>query len=260
MNLCFKSLALVLMAQPMVAESPSTPAQAKTDGSSNLPSAPLPIVENTDTHLCRQLYWMIENNERTEFIALVNLLRSTGLKSDLSMEVLSKAVAHPDSLYLLVLLKAGLMDVNARDRHKNSVGLYIFQLPVKRGREQLERLRLLVQCGYKPQLAEMLVEAAIRNSTEMVRELDEISGGKLDVNVSSFGTTPLIEAIKAGSQECVHTLLARNAHIQARDSNGKTAVDYAKEDLPFPNKPGLSPEEKNAVRVAIRKAVLEKLK
>jgi hypothetical protein len=203
---------------------------------------------------------MLDDNNRAEFISLVHFLRSTGSKTDIYIDLLFKAAKHPDPLYLLVLIKAGIVDVNAQNEDKGSVGACVFSVPVERGTERRDRLRLLIQCGYRPQLPALLVEAATHNATEIVLELEKISGGTFDVNVSSFGTTPLIAAVKAGSRECVGMLIARNADLNAKDNQGKSAADYAQQDWPIPDNLRLSIQGINSARSEIRRLLSEKLK
>jgi Ankyrin repeats (many copies) len=263
MNILYTRLIVMLAATsvPLQADPPSD-AQTNNDESLTQTSKIPPIQETVDAHLCRNLYWMLDDNNRAEFISLVNFLHSTGSKSDLYVDVLFKAAAHPDPLYLLVLIKAGLVDVNLHNEHGYSVGVCVFSVPLKRRTEPRDRLRLLMQCGYKPKLPELLVEAATHNSTEIVLELEKIFTGKIDgkleVNVSNSGTTPLIEAVKAGSMECVGIFIARNADLYARDSQGKTAVDYAKQDWPIPSNPRLPLQDSSAARLEIRRLILEK--
>jgi hypothetical protein len=209
-----------------------------------------------DALLGRQLYWMLRDNKRTEFIALADFLRSTRSKNDFYINVLFQAAAHPDPLYLLVLIKAGLVDVNAYNKEGFSVGSCVFDMTYKDGTEQIERLRLLKQCGYKPRFPELLVEAAINDSTSIILALEEFEGQELKVNVTYSGTTPLIEAMKSGASEFIGMLVSRDADISVRDKHGKTALDYLNDPSWLSQKnPKISDDAINLKRVMIRKLI-----
>lgn len=64
--------------------------------------------------------------------------------------------------------------------------------------------------------------------TEVVRELVK-AGTRIDDPLDRFGQTPLMQAARTGKTEIVRTLLELGAKIGAKDREGKTALDYAKE-------------------------------
>lgn len=193
--------------------------------------------EALDYKLARELTLLLNGNSRQEFLALLTLVSTKQPTRKAYTDVMFRAAAHPDSLFLLALLKSGLVTVNDETENGFSLGSSALDVPEKDDfPHRLRRLQLLFDVGYKARTGELLVQAAVKNCPEVINELDERLGDKIDVNAQFSGTTPLIAAVKHGSAQCVSMLLARKADPRARDSDGKTAIDYVAQDLPAANK------------------------
>ena len=98
---------------------------------------------------------------------------------------------------------------------------------------QLEALKVLLDAGADPNErgtdgTGILPWAVGYGYTEVVRELVK-AGTRIDDPLDRFGQTPLMQAARTGKTEIVRTLLELGAKIGAKDREGKTALDYAKE-------------------------------
>jgi hypothetical protein len=188
--------------------------------------------EALDYEIARELNSLLAANQRLEFLALLAIIDAKQATRKVYEDVMSRAVAHSDSLFLLALLKSGLVDINSESEDGYSIGSCALEVPEKGDfPHRLRRLQLLFDLGYKPRAAELLVQAAVKNCPEVINEVDDRLGGRLDVNEQFLGTTPLIAAVKYGSVQCVTMLLARQADPMMKDRDGKTAINYAELNL-----------------------------
>lgn len=224
-------------------------------------SAPeaMSAVEALDYKLARELTSLLNDNNRQEFLALLTFVSTKQPTRKAYIEVMFRAAAHPDSLFLLALLKSGVVSVNDETEDGFSLGSSALEVPEKDDfPHRLRRLQLLFDVGYKSRTGELLVQAAVKNCPEVINELDERLGDKMDVNAQFSGTTPLIAAVKHGSAQCVSMLLARQADPRVRDSDGKSASDYAAQDLPATNKDEALRSRMLTIRRLIQDATKEK--
>lgn len=184
--------------------------------------------EALDYQLARELISLLAANNRQEFLVLLAIIDAKQSTRKAYMDVMFRAAAHSDNLFLLALLKSGLVDINSETADGFSIGSCALEVHERDDfPHRLRRLQLLFDLGYKPRAAELLVQAAVKNCPEVINEVDERLGGRLDVNEQFLGTTPLIAAVKHGSVQCVTMLLARKADPMTSDRDGKTAINYA---------------------------------
>ncbi|MDD8014239.1 MAG: ankyrin repeat domain-containing protein [Acidobacteriota bacterium] len=99
---------------------------------------------------------------------------------------------------------------------------------------QLEALKVLLDAGADPNErgtdgTGILLWAVGYGYTEVVRELVK-AGTRIDDPIDRFGQTPLMQAARTGKTEIIRTVLELGAKINAKDREGKTALDYAKEN------------------------------
>lgn len=215
--------------------------------------------EALDYKLARELTSLLNGSDRKGFLALLTFVSTKQPTRKAYTEVMFRAAAHPDSLFLLALLKSGLVSVNDETEDGFSLGSSALEVPEKADfPHRLRRLQLLIEVGYKARTSELLVQAAVKNCPEVINELDERLGDKLDVNAQFAGTTPLIAAVKHGSVQCVSMLLARKADPRVRDKVGKAAIEYVAEELPAANKDEALRSRMLSIRKLIQDATTEK--
>ena len=147
------------------------------------------------------------------------------------MSDLIDAVRDNDAERVRALLKEGA-DPNERDE----MGMPALMIAACYG--HTECVKALLEGGANPNIQSnngetALMEAANNGHMECVRALLE-GGARSDANVQErrrmVGETALMLAASQGNAECVKLLLEAGANPDTKDSNGKTALDYAKTD------------------------------
>lgn len=215
------------------------------------------LPKTLDERLIARAIELIDQGKIEEFIGLARLFSSKGIEEKKITPLFFHSVASSDDVYLLILAKEGLLNINASDEAGNSAFASIFSVPEVTGRERLARLELLLDLKYNIREDEFLVLSAGYNAVEFFNYADSLEGFDFNADIVYSGTTPLIAAIKFGSLEAVKALLARGADPKFKDDYGKSAIDYTDKEWPESNISHLSLnrilERQNLIREAVRK-------
>lgn len=216
------------------------------------------VPKTLDGRLLANLRRMMEEEKVSEFISLMQYLSRKGIDKSEAAPLFFSSVSSPDDIYLLLLLKENLVDVNAVDSKGFSAFGHLFFIPDDREGDRRERLELLIELGYKVPIPEFLVVSSANNSVGILNFVEKMGRDDVSPNVRFRGTTPLIAAIKSGSLEAVNALLIRGADPDFEDESGKSAKDYLGEEWPKNNIPHLSLESIRKRQDLIREAVRKK--
>lgn len=208
-----------------------------------------------DDRLVARVKELMGQGSISDFTSLVRIFASKGIDDRNAASLLFHSVACSDDIYILILAKEGVFDINAVDEAGNSAFANIFSIPSVTGRERLNRLELLLDLGYRIRDGEFLVLSAGYNAVEFFNYADNLKDFDFNADVVYSGTTPLISAIRFGSLEAVRALLSRGADPMFKDSSGKSALDYLEDNWPKNNIPHLSLDRIRERQELIRKAV-----